>query len=104
MKGLNNYQSQPSLQQTPLDKHQSATANDRPGKLDKLSQHVTVNQTSYPSMQSAESYPSMYSKGHCIEGVARAQNSGSSCGSQKNPIQEDQQSRSRTSNYNTPGS
>ena len=39
---INNHQSQPSLQQTPLNKHQSEMANHRPGKPDKLSQHASI--------------------------------------------------------------
>ena len=37
-----NHQSWPSLQQTPLGKHQSATANHRPGKSDTLSKHASA--------------------------------------------------------------
>ena len=37
---INNNQSQPSLQQTPLNGHQLATANHRPGRPDTLSQHA----------------------------------------------------------------
>ena len=37
-----NHQSQPSLQHTPLDKWQSATANHMPGKPDTLSQHASA--------------------------------------------------------------
>ena len=39
---INNNQSQPSLQQTPLDKHQSEIANHRPGKPDMLPLHASV--------------------------------------------------------------
>ena len=39
---INNHQSWPSLQQTPLDKLQSATADHRPGKQDMLPQHAPV--------------------------------------------------------------
>ena len=73
---MNSHQSWPSLQQTPLGKHQSATANHRLGKPGTLSQHVNAYQTSYPCMQVQTSYPSMHSKGHCIKGAARAQISG----------------------------
>ena len=52
----------PSLQQTPLNKHQSATANHGPGKPDKLLQHTIANQTSYPSM---------HSKRDCIKGLQK---------------------------------
>ena len=38
----NNHQSWPSLQQTTLNKHQSATANHRPGKTEILSQHTSA--------------------------------------------------------------
>ena len=41
-KVINNHQSQPSLQQTPLGKYQSETANHRPGKQDMLSQYASV--------------------------------------------------------------
>ena len=37
---INNDQSQPVLQQIPLNKHKSATANHRPGKPATLSQHT----------------------------------------------------------------
>ena len=63
---INNQPSWPSLHQAPLDKHQSATANHRPEKLDTQSQHVSVKPESYTSMQSTENYPSMHSKRHCI--------------------------------------
>ena len=39
---INNHQSWPSLQQTPLGKHQSETANHRSGTSDKLSQHASA--------------------------------------------------------------
>ena len=39
---INNHQSWPSLQQTPLGEHQSEIANHRLGKPDKLSQHASV--------------------------------------------------------------
>ena len=39
---INNNQSQPSLQQTPLCKHQLGIANHRPGKPYTLSQHASV--------------------------------------------------------------
>ena len=51
---INNDQSRPRLQWLPLNKHQLTTANDRPGKPDMLSQYARQNQTSYPSMQSAD--------------------------------------------------
>ena len=39
---INNHQSWPSLQQTPLNKHQTATANQKPEKPDTLSQHASA--------------------------------------------------------------
>ena len=39
---INNYQSQSSLQQTLLGKHQSEVANHRPGKPNTLSQHAST--------------------------------------------------------------
>ena len=45
---INNHQSWPSLQQTPLGKHQSATANHRSGKPDTLSQHASVKLDKLP--------------------------------------------------------
>ena len=41
---INIHQSWPCLQQTPLNKHQSATANHRPGRPDMLSQHAKCRQ------------------------------------------------------------
>ena len=41
---INNHQSWPGLQQIPLDKCQSATANYRQGKPDKLSKHAKPRQ------------------------------------------------------------
>ena len=63
---INNHQSQPSLQQTALDKHQSTTANHKLGKPDTLSQ--------YASMKPDK--PSIHSKIHCKKGNVRAQNGG----------------------------
>ena len=39
---INNHQSWPGLQQTPLGKHQSEIANHRPGKTDTASQHASA--------------------------------------------------------------
>ena len=43
---MNKHQSWPSLQQTPLNKHQSETANQRPGKQNMLSQHASADKLS----------------------------------------------------------
>ena len=74
---INNHQSWPILQQTPLNKHHLATANHRPGKPDTLSQHASVKPD---TLSQYASHPSMHSKSHCIEGAARAQNSGQTVG------------------------
>ena len=42
MQITNNNQSRPSLQQTPMGKHQSGIVNHRPGKPDMLSQYASA--------------------------------------------------------------
>ena len=42
VQSINNHQSRPSLQQTPLNKHQSETVNHKPGKPDKLPQQANA--------------------------------------------------------------
>ena len=83
---INNHKSWPSLQQAPLNKHQSATANYRPGKPDILSKHASLkpdklsqhakHRQAIPACKAQTSYPSMHNRSHCIKGAARAQNSG----------------------------
>ena len=73
---INNHQTWPSLQQTPFNKCQSETANHRPGKPDKLSQHASAKTQAIIACKVQTSYPSTHSKGHCIKGAARGQNSG----------------------------
>ena len=57
----------PGIQQTHLAKHQSETANHRPGKPDMLSQHASAKlDMLFQHAKVQTSYPNMYSESHCI--------------------------------------
>ena len=73
---INSCQSWPTLQWLPSSKHQLATANNRPGKADTLSQHAKAKSDD-PSHNARcrQAIPTCIAS-HCIQGAANGQNSG----------------------------
>ena len=74
---MNNHQSLPNLQQTPLGGHKSEMANHRPGKPDMLSQPASVksDMLSYPSMHSTDKLLQHAKQESLYKRAVRAQNS-----------------------------
>ena len=99
---INNHQSWPSLQQIPLDKHQSETTNHKARQIIQVYKCETRN--TMPTCMMETSYPSMYSKGTVQKELQDPRTVGVAVGIRRAQIQEDQQSRNRASNFNTPWS